>query len=86
MPGGKRYVIVARFAGMPGDSGGPVWSPRLQRSVGIILGGPNDGQGRYKGWVTPLLVPRNHENHAAKVPGALNAPGLGTFHLAVAGN
>jgi tripartite motif-containing protein 71 len=84
--GGKRYVLVVRFAGMPGDSGGPVWSPRLQQSVGIILGGPNDGQGRYKGWVTPLLVPRNHENHAAQVPGVLNAPGLGTFHLAVPGS
>jgi hypothetical protein len=84
--GKKRYVMVARFAGMPGDSGGPVWSPRLQRSIGIVLGGPNDGQGRYKGWVTPLLVPRNYENYAAKVPGALNAPGLGTFHLAVPGS
>ncbi|MDX6602280.1 MAG: hypothetical protein QOF13_1482, partial [Solirubrobacterales bacterium] len=81
----KRIVMVARFVGMPGDSGGPVWSPRLQKSVGIILGGPNDGQGRFKGWVTPLLVPRNHEFHAGKVPGALNAPGLGTFHLAVPG-
>jgi sugar lactone lactonase YvrE len=80
----KRYVLIARFAGMPGDSGGPVWSPRLQRSVGIILGGP--GEGKYQGWVTPLLVPRNHEYHAAKVPGALNAPGLGTFHLAVPGS
>jgi sugar lactone lactonase YvrE len=82
--GEKRYVLIARFAGMPGDSGGPVWSPHLERSVGIILGGSGDG--KYQGWVTPLLVPRNHEYHAAKVPGALHAPGLGDFHLAVPGN
>jgi tripartite motif-containing protein 71 len=80
----RRYVLVVRFAGMPGDSGGPVWSPHLQRSVGTLLGGPK-GSGRVIDWVTPLLNPRGWEEAFNQVPGALNAPGMGNLTLAVPG-
>jgi hypothetical protein len=78
---GRQLFIVTRFAGIPGDSGAPVWSPRTGRSVGILSGGPHNGT--YKDWVTPLVVPRGFS--AEKVPGVLNAPGMGALHLAVPG-
>lgn len=79
---GKRLFIITRFAGIPGDSGAPVWSPRTGRSVGLLSGGP-DKAGLIKDWVTPLVVPRGFE--ASKVPGILNAPGMNSLHLAVPG-
>ena len=79
---GRQLFLIARFAGHPGDSGAPVWSPRLQRSIGLVSGGPNK-PGLIKDWITPLLLPRGHDVN--KVPGILNAPGMGSLHLAVPG-
>jgi YD repeat-containing protein len=79
---GRQLFLITRFAGLPGDSGAPVWSPRLQTSIGLLSGGPNKA-GLYKDWVTPLLVPRGQDS--GKVPGILNAPGMGSLHLAVPG-
>jgi hypothetical protein len=75
---GRHLFIITRFAGVPGDSGAPVWSPRTGRSIGILSGGPNNG--KYKDWVTPLVVPRGFSSE--KVPGALRAPGMGSLNLA----
>jgi hypothetical protein len=80
---GRQLFLVTRFAGNPGDSGAPVWSPRTQRSVGLVSGDPKIA-GLVKDWVTPLLVPRGHD--AEKVPGILNAPGMGSLNLAVPGS
>jgi YD repeat-containing protein len=74
---GRHLFIITRFAGLPGDSGAPVWNPRTGRSIGLVTGGPNNG--KYKDWVTPLLRPRGFS--AEKVPGALHAPGMGNLHL-----
>jgi tripartite motif-containing protein 71 len=78
----KHLYIITRFAGIPGDSGAPVWSPRTGGSVGLLSGGPKK-VGLYKDWVTPLVVPRRQDS--SKVPGILNAPGMGSLHLAVPG-
>lgn len=80
---GRQLFLITRFAGIPGDSGAPVWSPRLQRSIGILSGGPGI-PGLVKDWVTPLLQPRGHDSE--KVPGILNAPGMGALNLAVPGS
>lgn len=79
---GKRLFIITRFAGIPGDSGSPVWSPRTGRSIGLLSGGPA-GTGLIKDWVTPLVRPRGFD--ATRVPGILNAPGMNSLHLAVPG-
>jgi tripartite motif-containing protein 71 len=79
---GKQLFLVTRFAGIPGDSGAPVWSPRTGRAVGLVSGGPN-GTGLVKDWVAPLVVPRRQD--PKKVPGILNAPGMKSLHLAVPG-
>jgi len=80
---GRQLFIITRFAGIEGDSGAPVWSPRSQRSVGLLSGGPGIPY-LVKDWVTPLLVPRGQDE--GKVPGILNAPGMESMHLAVAGD
>lgn len=77
---GKQLFIITRFAGIPGDSGAPVWSPRTGRSIGLLSGGPA-GTGLIKDWVTPLVVPRGFDSD--RVPGILNAPGMDSLHLAV---
>lgn len=77
---GRHLFIVTRFAGIPGDSGAPVWSPRTGLAVGLLSGGPKNG--KYKDWVTPLTRPRGFP--VEKVPGALNAPGMGSLQLAKA--
>jgi hypothetical protein len=79
---GWQLFLVTRFAGLPGDSGAPVWSPRTGNSVGVLSGGP--GRGLVKDWVTPLVLPRRQD--ASKVPGILNAPGLAPLNLASPGN
>lgn len=76
---GRHLFIITRFAGVPGDSGAPVWSPRTGDSIGILSGGPDNGT--YKDWVTPLVVPRGFS--VEKVPGALQAPGMGNLNLMV---
>lgn len=78
---GRQLFIITRFAGLHGDSGAPVWSPRTGQSVGLLSGGPHDG--RVKDWVTPLVLPRGQSPE--KVPGILNAPGMGSLNLAVPG-
>jgi YD repeat-containing protein len=78
----KHLYLITRFAGIPGDSGAPVWSPRTGGSVGLLSGGPRKA-GLYKDWITPLVVPRRQD--PAKVPGILDAPGMGSLHLAVPG-
>ena len=80
---GRQLFLITRFAGVGGDSGAPVWSPRMQRAIGLVSGGPHR-PGLVKDWVTPLLVPRGQD--AGKVPGILNAPGMGSLHLAVPGS
>lgn len=75
---GRHLFIITRFAGIPGDSGAPVWSPKTGRAVGMLSGGPHNG--KYKDWVTPLVVPRGFS--AEKVPGALKAPGMGSLQIA----
>jgi YD repeat-containing protein len=77
---GRHLFIITRFAGIPGDSGAPVWSPRTGYSIGILSGGPNK-PGLVKDWVTPLVRPRGFS--VEKVPGALHAPGMGSLFLAV---
>ncbi len=79
---GKQLFIITRFAGIPGDSGSPVWSPSTGRSIGLLSGGPA-GTGLSKDWVTPLVRPRGFD--AVRVPGILNAPGMDSLHLAVPG-
>ena len=75
---GRHLFIITRFAGQPGDSGSPVWSPRTGDSIGILSGGP-DKPGLVKDWVTPLVRPRGFP--VEKVPGALHAPGMGSLFL-----
>ncbi|HET7454132.1 MAG TPA: 6-bladed beta-propeller [Solirubrobacterales bacterium] len=79
---GKQLYLITRFAGVPGDSGSPVWSPRTGGAVGLLSGGPGV-VGLVKDWVTPLVVPRRQE--PSKVPGILNAPGMASLHLAIPG-
>lgn len=79
---GKQLFIIARFAGIPGDSGAPVWSPGTGHAIGLLSGGPGK-PGLYKDWITPLVKPRGFP--AYKVPGILNAPGMGSLNLAVPG-
>ena len=79
---GRHLFIITRFAGIPGDSGAPVWNPRTNISVGMLSGGPGVA-GLYKDWVTPLVVPRGFS--AEKVPGALKAPGMGSLQLTEGG-
>ena len=79
---GKQLFIIARFAGVPGDSGAPVWSPATGHAIGLLSGGP-DKPGLVKDWITPLVKPRGFS--ASKVPGILNAPGMGHLNLAVPG-
>ncbi len=77
---GRHLFIIVRFAGLPGDSGAPVWNPVTGTSIGIVSGGPHDG--RVKDWVTPLVVPRGFSGEdAEKVPGALQAPGMGALSV-----
>jgi hypothetical protein len=79
---GKTLFLITRFAGIPGDSGAPVWSPRTGRAVGLVSGGPA-GTGLVKDWVTPLVLPRRQDPN--KIPGILNAPGMKSLQLAVPG-
>jgi YD repeat-containing protein len=80
---GKQLFIITRFAGIPGDSGSPVWSPQTGRAVGLLSGGPGVA-GLVKDWVTPLIVPRRQNPN--KIPGILNAPGMKSLHLALPGD
>jgi YD repeat-containing protein len=75
---GRHIFIITRFAGLPGDSGAPVWSPRTGKSIGLVSGGPNR-PGLHKDWVTPLVTPRGFSSE--KVPGALGAPGMYSLNI-----
>ncbi len=57
-----------------GDSGAPVWEAGTRKIVGLVSG-TEDGYG----FVTPLLHPRGFP--VEKVPGLLNAPGMGHLTL-----
>jgi DNA-binding beta-propeller fold protein YncE len=67
-------IKVRGLAGLHGDSGAPVWSPRTGASVGLFSGGKYGFK-----YVAPLIRPRAFS--AEKAPGILAAPGMGNLIL-----
>jgi len=79
LPGRTLLIVVHGLHTVGGDSGAPLWNARNSRAVGL-LHGDSDTRANVR-FFTPLAKPRGFP--IAKVPGALNAPGMGDLHLIV---
>jgi YD repeat-containing protein len=81
---GPFYVFRTNLPAEPGDSGSPIWEAGSRKAVGLdSIGGSGVA------WFTPLLPPPLPEKGLTpydipkrdKVPGLLNAPGMGNMHI-----
>jgi YD repeat-containing protein len=79
-PGRQLLIVVHGLHTVKGDSGAPLWNPKTESAVGLLEGRSLTRQNVR--FFTPLVKPRGFP--AEKVPGALNAPGMGNLHIAAA--
>ena len=84
---GPFYVFRTNLDSEEGDSGAPIWIQGSRKAVGV-----NSIGGSGVAWFTPLLPPHLPEKGLTpydvpkrdKVPGLLNAPGMGDMHVMTA--